>query len=183
MKKAYYALAVVCLCGIVLLLVYWAKQPTKTTVVLKSLPDTAVTSNSVELSTEFFTATLPAGFIVKSQTKNATSQDLLQIMATQPVSSGGQIAITIGVLSNQGLDGVASYNMRIKSPETYVKTVFGGGQGAVISFYGQQNAIYELSGFWPKDDRYASIAVSGLQSQKEATIKYYTQVISSWQWR
>ncbi|MFO0882166.1 MAG: hypothetical protein U0491_01835 [Candidatus Saccharimonadales bacterium] len=152
------------------------KQPTQQSETVKN-PD------PIPITTAYFSTTLPPGFAIKSQEENPNSQDLLQLVATKTHSNGQQIAINVATMGPDGINGVASYNLRAKNPAQYTPVEFGGMPIGVESFYSQTASVYEITGFWPKGNLYASISVSGAPGDRDTINKLYSQVLDGWRWR
>lgn len=158
-------------------------RPSKSIVTPVSQTSTAPKNERQQVTTAYFTVLLPPGFEVKTQEENATAQDVAQIVATQPRSGGQQIAINVATVGKEGLQGVASYNLRVKTPETYTKVEFGGMPAGVPTFYSQTDNMYEITGFWVRAGLYASISVSGVPNDKQPINVAYAQTLDGWQWK
>jgi hypothetical protein len=183
--KKYVAIAgVLVLITAVILINVWARKPSNSTIIVPSTTTPLQKAKQpVVIETAYFTVTLPSGFEIKSQVENATSQDLMQIVATEPRSNGKQIAISVGQLPKEGIAGVASYNLRVKNTDMYTQTEFGGMQSAVPTFYSATPSVYEITGFWPHASLYAAISASGSPSEKTDINNDYIATLDTWKWR
>ena len=184
MKKYFVIGGATVLVGVLALLILWASRPSTSTIIVPKTDQQTIKNNDpVKIETAYFSVTLPAGFQIKSQQENATSQDLIQIVATEPRSNGKQLAINVGKLPADGIAGVASYNLRIKNPTIYSPTEFGGMQAGVPTFFSVTTSVYEITGFWPHANLYASISASGSPSEKTAINTDYVATLDAWRWQ
>lgn len=187
MKKSYFfVIAAVIVAVAIAASIIFSQLPSKSTIKPANSGASLQEQNGQpkKVETAYFITTLPAGFEIKTNTESVSSgQDMIQIVATQPRSNGQQIAITAGVLPSEGLGGVASYNLRIKNPDTYTQIEFGGMPAGAPTFYSTAGAGYEITTFWPQAALFSSISVSGISADKTAINQTLTQVLGSWQWR
>lgn len=186
MRKNYIIVAasvfLVILAGIILFI--WARQSSTGTIKdPQKSAEVEKASTPVKIDTAYFTAILPPGFVVKSNTENASSQDLIQIVATRPSSNGQQISISVGTLPKEGIGAVSSYNLRVSTPETYKKTEFAGMPSGLTTFYSQSQTAYEITSFWVRGGLYAMVSASGLPTQKDDINQSLVTMFANWQWR
>jgi|GEM_PF-6271631 len=136
-----------------------------------------------KIDTAYFAVTVPASFEVKTNVESDNTQNIIQIVAVQSHANGQQIAVTVGVLPSAGLADIASYNLRIKNPDTYSTIEFGGMPAGAPTFYSTAGAHYEITTFWPRASLVATISVSGNSDSKTEINQALMQVLGSWQWR
>lgn len=184
-KALIIVVSTVVLVAIVAIVIILLQKPSKSVVTPRTGGSGVKTEQSVALpiNTAYFTATLPVGFKIKSQTENATASDILQIVATQNNSNGQQIGINLATIAKEGLGGVASYNLRVKNPDIYKPIEFGGMPANVPTFYNRSETEYGITGFWVRDGLYASIAVAGTRADEALINQHYMQLLDSWRWR
>lgn len=180
------ALLVIIAIGLIAIFLLWSRQPSKSNITpqpTQSAPnDTAAAP--VKIDTAYFTTTLPAGFVVKTNTESSTNtQQLVQIVAVQPKAQGQQIAITIGQLPADGLAGVSSFTLRSKNPSTYAPVEFGGMPADAKLFSSTNDAVYEITAFSTRSALYAAIASSGITANQTDTNKNLMSVLTDWTWR
>lgn len=172
--------------GLAAALWVWSRQPSKSNIATQ--PSQSVLGQEVaapeKIETAYFTALLPVGFVVKTNTESSTNtQELVQIVAVQPKAQGQQIAITIGQLPADGLAGVSSFALRNKNPNTYLPIEFGGMPADAKLFNSTNDAVYEITAFMTRSALYAVIASSGISANQTDTNKNLMSVLTSWTWR
>ncbi|HSX06182.1 MAG TPA: hypothetical protein VLG92_00490 [Candidatus Saccharimonadia bacterium] len=153
---------------------------TKTT---QTHPQTRPISTPLSLTTAYFSATLPGGFTIRSQTETATDPRVqLRLVASTDSYIDQQFAVTRGSMPSDGLRGIADYNLRATDTAIYTRftppNLPAGGQ----AFRNTQDPA-AITLFWPRSGYYAELAfsTSGGASfdQLQAT---YRQMMQSWQW-
>ena len=183
--KKYIAIAgVVLLVAIVIIFLVFSHQPSKGKIEPAKNLDSSTTSQSkVEtVETAYFTAPLPVGFVVKSNTENASPETMIQVVATKPQSQGEQIAITLGTLPSDGLAGVSSYNLRIKNPDTYKQIEYGGLPANSPTFHSDNGTNYEVTVFLTHASLYAVVSVSGISADASNINQVLESTIGNWKW-
>lgn len=184
MKKIILAISVIAFVMVISIAVAWSLKPSRAVIKSADKPvATAQSNESVVLKTAYFNVTLPSGFVVKNQTENANPLDVMQITATKSNANGRQVAISIGVLPEEGLAGVSSYNLRVKNPDTYKKTEFGGMPAGIPTFFSSADSIYGITGFWVNGSLYAAITISGIDSDRTIINQTYATLLDAWAWK
>lgn len=166
---------------ILLLIIFaalWLTTSTAPSVAIKNEPKKQATgSDFITINNQWFTTRVPNGFKLIS---TPIDNNLLSLVYVSTGARSGQVAIKINVLPNDGLDGVADYNLRIKNQESYVKHAIGGWPVDVITFI--NNDYSETTAFWVNKKVYATISASGADGSVSATNLALSQIIDSWQW-
>lgn len=184
MKKIF-ALGVAAMLLIVLICIFYYLYHTPTSSKINNpAPDDVAKSepSDEKLETGYFTSVLPSGYSVTEQHENGEIRELLQLVANKPTPRGQQIAITVDMLPKMGIDEVGNYSMRKKNPDLYFPIEFGGMPAGVPTFWNQSSDTYSIVGFWYTDSLYASIAVSGVVTEKQKINQDYMKILDSWQW-
>lgn len=172
----------VALSGLLAAMFFWASQPVKTDVKINNGPSlSTITESATPIDTAYFSTELPVGYKIKTSTDSSVGPQLIQILA--PYSKGdGQIAITIGALPKSGINDVADYNYRLKNPDLYIHTQFGGMPSEATAFFSQKGDN-EVAVFWPHSGLYGSISVSGSIDRRESLNSDLTNILDKWHWK
>lgn len=174
--------AVIIVCAV--LISIWARQPSTSTIIpTDTNTSSAQQSSPQKIDNAYFTATLPVGFTIKTNTENVNSTELVQIVATRQDGTGQQIAVTIGLLPADNLAGVSSYNLRVKNSAVYQPVEFGGMRADAKLFYSQTDSFYEITAFMTRASLYASVSASGLPNDKTTIDQSLVNFLDTWQWR
>lgn len=183
--KKYIALAsIILLTASAVLFFVFSHQPSKGKIEpSKNDNKSSVPQSKAEIiETAYFRAPMPVGFIVKSNTENATPETMIQVVATKPQSQGEQIAITLGTLPNDALAGVSSYNLRVKNPDTYLPVEYGGLPANSPTFHSDNGTNYEVTIFLSHASLYAAVTVSGISSDASNINQALESIVGNWQW-
>ena len=135
------------------------------------------------LKTSYFTALLPAGFVIKRQveTPNAGSA-LLQMVANTAGKTDQQFAATVGIMPSEGMSGIGNYNLRESQTATYASITLPNMPTGAVAFRTVSGPA-AFTVFWPHQGRYAELAFS---SDGGATLEQLqstcAQVLSQWTW-
>jgi hypothetical protein len=159
------------------LFIAWANQPVEQTI--GSPPSTNVTPDITlkMIRTTQYTTKINEDFREQT-TENPSRPGLIQTLLFDTKETGAQVGITVSHLPTDGLQGVADYNLRVTTPDTYKP--FTDVWLPADSHAFQKVSGNELSLFLSHTDRYASITVSN-HDISTMTILLKT-VVDNWQW-
>jgi len=167
----------------------WASRP----VINTPAPNTNVKGTSTEvnytdITGENFTTQLPDIFTIKSNNASDHGNKLEQIFFT--VKNSGlnnplddQVGISIGTPSGEGIGGISDVQLRTRHPEDYTPYYNPLLPAGYMAFETTNNPNYEISVFWPNNNKYAALVVAGVYARKAELQNTLLQATNSWQWR
>ena len=143
-----------------------------------------VTTEMQTIQNEYLTVTVPARFRLKNESKGAGRPLFLQQMfAAQIVSTeslvGDQLAITIGALDAQGIDGVSSLLLRRR--DASYKQVTLTSDATVLAYENVTNS-YEITAFIPHGSYYAVLSLTVSKAASNEAVEALRRSIDSLHW-
>jgi len=159
----------------------WASQSAREAIEVQAEstePQAAPSEQAVE--TKFYTTKFPGTFRVQTA-ENPAKPEQAQTLLFDAAGSGKQVGITTNVLPGDGLAGVGDYTYRMHTASSYkplVSETFPEGAQAF-----QKNDGHEMTVFLTKDNRYASITVSGEAIATSQLLTLLGAATENWQWK
>ncbi len=174
------------LCALGLYAFKWAAEPS----VSKS-PESAVegavsTQTYNELNNDYFSTYIPSNFVQKSQNKTIHGNTLLQLfyankssLSDAPIKD--QLGITIGTLTQEGLNGLSDVHLRTRNSTDY-NEIIGEAFSEGSRVFEKQTGDYEISVFVPHGSHYAAVVMSGTTDRSTEISNQIKLILKSWQW-
>ena len=139
-------------------------------------------SNATTVSAPYFTAKLPAGFVINRQAEKPTPIVQFSLTASTNSSIDEQVSISIGALPAGGIQENGDYILRLTKPNIYQQVGIPSLPTEAIAFRAI-SASPELTIFWPHRTNYAEISCSSgggaTSSQIETVCK---NLVATWTW-
>lgn len=182
-RKISYGIVVMLMCALVAVW-RWSRQP----VVSKPLDTvTQVQAQSVKapsaLESPYFIASIEGSLSIRTNQESPTAQLLQQIVALNARNANSdQMAITIGMLPDGGIEELSAVKYRSGRPQDYTRISIAGMPTDAVVFR-SVGSQYEFSVFWPKSTLFASIVSSGTINRQQELNNQMMITINSWQWR
>jgi hypothetical protein len=176
----------VALVGTILAIGHWGNGSSDGTVHIGKpvAQDPSVPTTPLDIKTQYFTTTLPAGFTLKRQTETPEgSSTHLQLVANTKGVNDQQFAATSGVMPPGGLNDIGDYNLRVADTTTYSRTSPTALPSGAVAFR-NVSGLPTLVVFWPHGTSYIELAFStdgGASYQLLETT--YAQVMNDWAWQ
>ncbi|HSX31254.1 MAG TPA: hypothetical protein VLE99_05030 [Candidatus Saccharimonadales bacterium] len=169
----------------VLVASHWMNSPSegKVQTGLPVQPE-ASTNTPLQINNTYFLATLPAGFVVKSQDETPTATLVhLRLTANTDIAQDQQFAVAIGPMPTDGLRGIGDYNLRLTQTASYTRLAPPGAPSGAVAFQAKA-APATFTVFWPHGGNYAEVTMTtggtATLSQLETT---YKTIMASWAWK
>lgn len=162
----------------------WANQSSKGTVHIGTYtPDTTANETPINISSPYFSTTLPAGFVVKHQSEVPTQTIAFTLMATTSATIDEQFATTVGAMPSGGIQENGDYNLRVTEPSIYERAAIEQLPSGATAFR-KLSRPAELTIFWPHNNRYAELSCSSSGSAAYSKLEALcVSVINAWEWR
>lgn len=163
----------------------WSRQPARG-VVLQNEKGTDVKGSSSTqeyFETSLFITKAPSNLKMKVKNEVASPSILGQyLLADKDVYISDQLAITIGVATNNDISQVSPVQFRRTQPQEYTETALVSGfpEGS-ISFIKESD--FEKSIFWIQGGKYVAVVVSGGIQNRADLEESLRVVVSNWQWK
>jgi len=140
------------------------------------------TPDSVAIKSDYFTATLPGGFVIKRSGADPSGSSLFQVTADTPSTTDESIAASISTTPPGGIQEVGDYHLRASQTDTYAPFT-------PPNLPPSAKAFKNVSGpagfvvFWPHANHFAEISLStdGVASLDQLQT-VFSQIVASWQW-
>ncbi len=147
----------------------------------------AVAAQPIDVTNNFFAATLPAGFSIRSQQNG--SQNPTEEYSVDAATSGGiqmELTISYGTMLDGRLDSVSGYQLRATQTSNYTPYSVPGAPSGSVAFRDLNNpyssAAYVV--FWPRNGSCATIALTGGVGANLSQLNTsFAQLVSSWKWK
>ena len=181
--KRRYLLGVVIVIAIVAALLAWLlARPVSTKIIIpKNSNNKPTSSPEIQINNSYYSTIVPAGFELYNGQQNNATNILDRRAYFDSADSSRQLAITIGNLGENAISSVADFNFRIKSPHLYTEYTFINLPLEAQAFI-SATSNFEISVFWPHNQLYAAIVVSGSGGNTATPESVLTSVIDQWQW-
>jgi hypothetical protein len=188
-SKIYVLLACVGLifCLLFLLFLIWARHPSKSNASDPKVEGATTGETSKSFETDYFITNLPDSFIVKTNSQNLPGDIIQQIFMTNNSNrlsnpNSDQLAITIGKIGGDGLDGIPAVHFRKLHPETYSESTMDS-----INYpnfvYTKTVGGYEKGIFFSSNGIYASVVASSTSDRKQQMDSIIGSAMASWEWK
>jgi len=178
-------LATVVVIAGLLLLRHWASRPADGSVrtgtpLAEKLDVFDEQTQAASVTSDYFTASLPAGFNIKRQKNTPDGPVFLQLAAN---SQHQQLSITVAAMPPGGLAETGSYNLRVKNTTAYRPLALADLPQSAVAFEATEGPPAFVV-FWPHGSRYAEIALTGDggATMDELTASF-AQTVQTWQWQ
>lgn len=161
--------------------IFWFSSANFKTSITQNAPQPNQPVANQQLETNYFTATLPVGYEVVSNTEKESGTERLNITAKN-TATDTTINIIVGDIPSGGLNGLKIYTDRSQNPEQYTNQSFSGMPTSAQTFYSRTNG-YELVAFWTYGSLYAAITISSPTAESGQINVTMQAFLDQWQWR
>lgn len=159
-------------------LIYWANQPSVTTINNPVISTTKPDPEPLPLDTAYFSTQLPAGYITRENT-NPNNASSVQVLAYKTGVNGTDIGFTSNLLPTGGIYEVADYKLRRSEGSGYSLIPPEGFTGAEYVFR-KTGEKPELTAFILYGNRYLIIAITG--GTESLQIEQLQQILNDLTW-
>jgi hypothetical protein len=178
---------VIVLVPTVMVLRSWVNSDSSGTVTVGKPAGAAASSEAqpVDISNQWFSASLPAGFTIKSQ--QTTPQTLASEYSVDSLTSGTEVelAISYGVMTG-GLENVSGYQLRATQTNNYAPYTMPGAPAGSVAFRDLHDPYSSAAIvlFWPHNGSCVTVALTGgLGSSLNQLDTVFQQLLASWSWK
>lgn len=162
--------------------IQWANSPSKQTTIINSDTDTSSTiiKPDTVVTTNIFTTHIPSGFRFQIASDPHDSSRI-QVTAFSTQKTDMQIGIVAAPLPYDGLNGVADYLYRLKTPDSY-ESIDSVAFPAESPTFRKKNNGSELTSFIMRNNQYCSVVVSGSNVSTATLDSVMYTLAKNWRW-
>lgn len=141
----------------------------------------------ISIDNNWFAATLPAGFSIKSQGVDShNAGELYSVDATAGGGSQIELAVSYDPLPPGGLQDDSGYHLRTTQTNNYAPYTVPGAPAGAVAFRDLNNpyssAAYVV--YWPHGGNYTTVAFTGgMGATYDQLNTAFAQLLSSWKWK
>lgn len=168
----------------------WANSPASTVGRIQ-VPAGVVEGESTEVGTKsygnaHYSTTVPLNYVLKSDTDQPKGPVFAQVLFSAASSSPGtriadQLAMTVGALPSDKLEGVSAVMMRSRTPDTYHPLILDWLPPGAKAFT-SSGPESEISIFFNDSDKYAAVVTSGSPDRREVFKSMLKTIVENWRW-
>lgn len=163
-------------------LIMWASGPAISTPRAVDVDErkTTATEQTLHIETPQYSTRVTGGYGIRTRHDDQVGVILADMVANESQKQGGQLAITIAKMPEGGLRAVSDVILRQNATDRYKEIVLDGTPEGSIVYRSDES--YELTIFFPHNDRYAAVSLTYAKTQQERYEAQLKELLQYWVW-